>query len=67
MRPTIRTLCIPAILLLSAIGSIGRTGSPPAADSHASIMIVFQDGHRQNVAMAEIARIDFNTPVSIVF
>jgi hypothetical protein len=66
MRITIKALCVPAFLILAAVGSLARAASPPA-DNHSSIVIVFQDGRRQNIDMADLARIEFKTPVIIVF
>ena len=65
MPNIIKVLCVSAILT-AAVASPPRTGASPS-DNHSSITIVFQDGHRQNVDMAEIVRIDFKTPVTIIF
>ncbi len=71
MRSTVKAVCILAILIFSAAGSLAKTGAAPAdhraADRHGAIVIVFQDGHRQNLDMADIARIEFKTPLMIVF
>ena len=61
----IKALSVLATLLATTISFAG-TGSP-SADNHASIMIVFQDGHRQSIDMSDIVRIEFKTPVTIVF
>src|ERR1022692_3884564 len=63
MRVTIKALCVPAFLILAAVGSLAKPTSPPA-DNHASIVIVFQDGRRQTVDMADIARIEFEPVAS---
>jgi hypothetical protein len=66
MRNNVKAVWILAILMLAAASGIAKTGAAPAAD-HGSIVIVFKDGHRQNLDMAGIARIEFKTPVMIVF
>jgi hypothetical protein len=38
-----------------------------AADDRGSIVVVFKDGHRQTLAIAEIAHIDFKSPSAVVF
>jgi hypothetical protein len=55
---------LPAILLLAPALSLA---TPPPADAHSSIVIVFQDGHRQALDMADLARIDFKPPLTVVF
>jgi hypothetical protein len=66
MRRTINALCVLGMLTLAAAFGMARTASP-SADNPASIVVIFQDGHRQSIAMTDIARIDFKTPVIIVF
>jgi len=61
---SIRTISI--LTLLLAVPAIAKPASPPPED-HASIMIVFHDGHHQSVALSEIARIEFKTPIQIIF
>jgi hypothetical protein len=51
------------VLLALAAASAG----PLSADDRGSIVIVFKDGHRQAFALTELARIDFNNPVTAVF
>jgi len=58
-------LSVPALLLLFAVGTFAKSGSP--ADTHSSIVIVFQDGHRQTIDQADLTRIEFKTPVLLVF
>jgi len=58
MRGLIR-VAIPVILLLS-FAAVART-SPSPADSRDPVVIVFQDGHHQSLAMGEIARIDIKS------
>jgi hypothetical protein len=61
----VKAVSILAVLMLAAASTLARTAT--AADNAGSIAIVFKDGHRQTVDMAEIARIDFKSPVVIVF
>jgi hypothetical protein len=66
MRSPVKAVCILAILTLGATSALAKTGAEPAGD-HGSIVIVFKDGHRQSLLVADIARIEFKTPVLIVF
>jgi len=65
MRKTVKAVSILAILVLAAASSLA--GVAAAAGNSGSIAIVFKDGHRQTLDMAEIASIDFTSPVVIVF
>jgi hypothetical protein len=65
MRNTGKAFLI-AILMLAAAGRIAKAGAASAGD-HGAMMIVFKDGRRQNLDVADIARIDFKTPAMIVF
>jgi hypothetical protein len=56
----------PAIWILAALLLAAPAIAAPA-DDHASITVVFQDGHRQSIPISDIARIDFKTPLLIVF
>jgi hypothetical protein len=40
---------------------------PALADDRQSIVIVYKDGHRQSLSMAEITRIDIKPPAAIVY
>ncbi len=66
MRGLIRVAGAFVILLLAAAGAAGKPAPFPPDDRN-SVVIVFQDGHRQSFAMAEIARLDFKAPAVIVF
>jgi hypothetical protein len=66
MRNPARTFWILVILTMAAGVSIAKAGATPA-DDHGSMVIVFKDGHRQNLKIADIARIDFKAPSAIVF
>jgi hypothetical protein len=66
MRTTVKAFCILALLTLAGASSIARTGAEPA-DDHGSLLIVFTDGHRQNLDRADIVRIEFKTPIVIFF
>jgi hypothetical protein len=63
---TIKALTVPGILLLAAAGASARPVPAPAGD-RGTLVIVFKDGHRQSLAVSEIARIDFKTPAAIVY
>jgi hypothetical protein len=60
----IRAISILVLLLVPP--AIAKPASPPPED-HASIMIVFHDGHHQSVPISDIARMEFKTPLLIVF
>jgi hypothetical protein len=47
--------------------SIPATATPAPSGSRNSVVIVFKDGHKQSVDLAEVERIDFKTPSMIVF
>ena len=66
MRNTVKAFWILAILMLAAASGIAKAGAA-SADDHGSVVIVFRDGHRQNLAVADISRIDFKNPAMIVF
>jgi hypothetical protein len=53
---------LPVILLLALAGAFAN---PAAAEDRNSVVLVFKDGRRQNVALAEIVWIEF-TPPSVV-
>jgi len=63
MRGLTKLVGVSAILLLTCAAALAK---PPAGDRD-SIVIVFQDGHRQSLSMSEIARIDFKPPAAIVY
>ncbi len=47
-----RIKLLPALLLLAPAISLA---TPPPADTHSPIVIVFQDGHRQTLDMSDLA------------
>jgi hypothetical protein len=55
-----------AVLLLAFAVTAAKSAASPA-DDHDSIVIVFKDGHRQSLSLAEIAHIDFKPPAAIVY
>jgi hypothetical protein len=61
MHKIAKAVCIPAILALTAASGWA------SASSQEAIFIVYADGHRQNLDMADVARIDLTNPVVIVF
>jgi hypothetical protein len=66
MRGLITVVGAFGILILAAAGAAGKPAPSPADDRN-SIVIVFQDGHRQSFSAAEIARLDFKAPAVIVY
>lgn len=66
MRNTVNALCTLAIVMIMTVSGIARASSPPTHGT-GSIILIFKDGHRQSLELADIARIDFKTPMMIVF
>jgi hypothetical protein len=66
MRKTVKSAWILAALMLVSASGFAKTGAVAAGDQE-SIVLVFKDGHRKNLEMADVARIEFKTPVTIVF
>jgi hypothetical protein len=56
-----KTTCLLAALSLPLLAH------PAPLDGQGSIMVVFKDGHRQNIDMSDLTRIDFKSPVVLVF
>jgi hypothetical protein len=52
-------------LLIAAAGVPNAIAAP--ADGHESMVVVFKDGHRQNLDIADVAHIDFKNSSAIVF
>jgi hypothetical protein len=65
MRKTVKPAWILVVLMLASASGFAKTGA--AAASEESIVLVFKDGHRKSLDMADVARIEFKTPVTIVF
>ncbi len=63
MRGLVRIVALTAILLLVGSSAVAS----PATDDRSSIVIVFKDGHRQSLAMAEITRLDLKAPATIIY
>ena len=66
MRGLITVVGVSGILLLASATAVAKP-APSPADDRTSVVIVFKDGHRQSLATAESARIDFKTPSVIVY
>jgi hypothetical protein len=66
MRKPVKALSILALLTFAAVSSMAGAGTA-SADDHGSMVIVFKDGHRQNLDVADISRIEFKSPSMIVF
>jgi hypothetical protein len=54
------------LILLACSAAFAKPLASPA-DGRDTVVVVYKDGHRQSLAMAEIARIDFKAPTSIVY
>jgi hypothetical protein len=65
MRVHSRLLGAATIILIALSGTLAS--ARPAGDDRSSIVIIFKDGHRQSLAVAEIARLDFKSPSVIVY
>src|ERR1700730_9678135 len=61
--PRLITVSAIVLIFLSAILATAR----PAADENKTIVIIFKDGHRQSLTVAQIARLDFKSPSVIVY
>jgi hypothetical protein len=57
-----KMICLLGVFALPAVAA---PKSNPARTGDDSIVIVFKDGHQQSFSMADIARIEFNTPASV--
>jgi len=55
------------LLILLACSAVFAKSLPSSADDRDTVVLVLKDGHRQSLAMAEVARIDFKSPASIVY
>jgi hypothetical protein len=65
MRGLTRGVVVSATLLLAFAAAAAKSAAP--ADDRSSVVIVYKDGHRQSLSMAEISRIDFKPPAAIVY
>jgi hypothetical protein len=65
MRGLARGVVVPATLLLAFAAAAEKPA--PSADDRSSVVIVYKDGHRQTLSMAEISRIDFRPPAALVY
>jgi hypothetical protein len=66
MPSLVSVVGVSGVLLLASAAAVAKP-APSPADDRTSVVIVFKDGHRQSLATAEIARIDFKTPSVIVY
>jgi len=57
MHKTVSVAALATILCFAAPSSFAKT--PPAAKGTGNIVIVFKDGHRQSISMADLDRIEF--------
>jgi hypothetical protein len=66
MHRLMKEIGIAAVVVLSVVSGWARTGGGPSGERESAV-IVYADGHRQNLDMADVARIELKTPVTIVF
>lgn len=66
MRNLVKATGIVALLVFAAAIGVANAGAAPATEK-GSIVLVFKDGHRNNIDMSDVSRIDFKTPFIIVF
>lgn len=66
MRSLIRVVGFSGVVLLASAAAVASP-DPSLAEDRGSVVIVFKDGHRQSLATAEIARLDFKSPSVIVY
>jgi len=64
MRQIGRTIWVIATLTAAFIGG-SPTAKAASQDDRNSIVIIFKDGHQQSFPVADVARIEFNSPASI--
>jgi hypothetical protein len=62
MLKIVKAVCIPAVFLFAT-----ASGWATSSGGQESVVIVYADGHRQNLDMADIAHIELKSPVVIVF
>jgi hypothetical protein len=62
MRTIVAMVCALGILVSGAAGTSPK--SSKASDDQSSIVIIFKDGHQQSFPVADVASIEFKTPVS---
>jgi hypothetical protein len=65
MRGLTRFVASPAVILFAFAAAFANP--IPSPSDRGSIVIVFNDGHRQSFVMSEIARIDFKASSAVVF
>jgi hypothetical protein len=59
-----KAVCVLGTMLLAVGAAVAK---PAATEEQGSIVIVYKDGHRQSIDMADLSRIDFKAPVTLVF
>jgi hypothetical protein len=65
MRNPVKAFWLLALLIAGTTGIPNAIAAP--ADNHVSMVVVFKDGHTENLAVADVARIDFKNASAIVF
>ena len=65
--PAVKFAAVSVLLLgMSCSAAFAKPLASPAEERD-TVVVVYKDGHKQSLAMAEISRIDFKTPASIVY
>ena len=54
-----KTVVFPALIALFALSATANA-APPARSTPGSLVIVFKDGHRQAISLADIERVEFS-------
>lgn len=65
MRNIAKAVFFGILLFASAIASAGQ--SPTSKDARGSLVVIFKDGHRQSLSVADITKIEFKAADIVVF
>lgn len=65
MRVLTRVICVVGFLALAVPNATPKPKAAAGADDDRTVVIVFKDGRQQTFRLADIARIEFNTPASV--
>lgn len=65
MRMLTRAICVVGFLALAVPNATPKPRAAAGADDDRTVVIVFKDGRQQTFRLADIARIEFNSPSSV--
>jgi len=65
MRNIAKAVFFGILLFAAAMAGSGQVST--SKDARGSLVVVFKDGHRQSVSVADIAKIEFKAPSIIIF